>query len=137
MNPNREGGSNFELPPQPPSPEGERQQEQGREAPAAQPETAGKQVNQPALPAIPDDIPVADQPVIAAPQDTTTPISIDPKAAAQDADRIEQEWIDKAKNIIQRTNDDPHLRKEQVSRIKAEYIQKRFNKTIKTDADAA
>jgi hypothetical protein len=65
------------------------------------------------------------------------PVHVDPKAAAQDSDRIEQEWVDKAKAIIQRTQDDPYLQKDQMSRIKAEYIQKRFNKTIKTDEAAA
>ncbi len=87
---------------------------------------------------IPDDIPAVDQPVIALPpQDTATPIITDPKAVAEDADRIEQEWVDKAKAIIGRTHSDPFLRKDQVSKMKAEYIQKRFNKTIKTDEAAA
>jgi hypothetical protein len=139
MNPNRgEAPANFELPEQPPSPESDQGQERSVEAPAARPETTGSRPQQPALPVIPDDIPAVDQPVIAAPpQDVATPIITDPKAVAQDTDRIEQEWVDKAKAIISRTHSDPYLRKDQVSKMKAEYIQKRFNKTIKTDEAAA
>lgn len=138
MDPNRVGGLNFELPQQPPSPEGEQPQERSREAPASRPESSGNKPQQPALPAIPDDIPAVDQPVIAAPpQDITAPVPVDPKAIAEDAERIEREWVDKAKAIINHTKDDPYLQKDQMSRIKAEYIQKRFNKTIKTDEAAA
>jgi hypothetical protein len=133
MEPNREGGPNFELN-LPPAPEGGQRQERAAEAPAARPETAGKQAPAPALPVIPDDIPSVDQPVIAAPpQDLAAPVIADPKAAAQDGDRIEKEWVDKAKAVIAHTQDDPYRQKDQMSRIKAEYIQKRFNKTIKTD----
>lgn len=138
METNRAGGPNFELPLQPPSPEGEQSAEQAVEALGARPETVGKQAPAPALPAIPYDIPAVDQPVIAAPpQDVGAPIQVDPQAVASDGDRIEQEWVDKAKAIIARTQDDPYLQKDQMSRIKAEYIQKRFNKTIKTDEAAA
>ncbi|MBX4190800.1 hypothetical protein KW794_01805 [Candidatus Saccharibacteria bacterium] len=137
MEPNRVGGLNFELPPQPSSPENQQGQERTTEAPPARPEQATKQPPQPALPAVPDDIPVADQPVIKPPQDVPAPIPTDPKAVANDADHIEREWVDKVKTIIARTHDDPHLQKEQMSRVKAEYIQKRFNKTIKTDEAAA
>lgn len=131
----------FELPPQQPlTPEERGRQEQAAEAPPAAPERAANRPAQPVLPAIPDDIPAADQPVIAAPpQDVAAPAPVptDFKSIAQDSDRIEQEWVDKTKSVIQRTQDDPYLQKDQVSRIKAEYIQKRFNKTIKTDEAAA
>lgn len=139
MEPSRGGAPNFELPPMPPSPEGEGKQEQAAEAPPAQPETVGKQAPKPALPVIPDDSPVVDQPVTALPsQDLPAPVMTDPKSIADDTERIEQEWVDKAKNIIARTQDDPYLQKDQMSKFKAEYIQKRFNKTIKTEkADEA
>lgn len=125
----------FELPPQQPlTPEEGGRQEQAAEAPPARPEQAGQQAAQPVVPATLDDIPTTNQPIIAAPpQDITVPVPTDPKSVAQDSDHIEQEWVDKAKAIIRRTQDDPYLQKDQMSRIKAEYIQKRFNKTIKTD----
>ena len=52
---------------------------------------------------------------------------------AADTDRIEKQWVDKAKTVVERTKDDPYEQKNQMSRVKAEYIQKRFNKTIKAD----
>jgi hypothetical protein len=139
MNPNRgEAPANFELPPRPPSPEDEVKQEQSVEAPAARPETSGNRPQAPALPAIPDDIPLADQPVIAAPpQDVTTPAPDDAQTVTQNPDHIEREWIDKVKNVVASTHDDPYLQKDQMSKVKAEYIRKRFNKQIKTDEAAA
>jgi hypothetical protein len=137
MEPTRGEGPNFELP-QPLSTESQPGQEKTAEAPPSRPEQVGKEPAQPVLPAVPDDIPIADQPVIGGPtQDVIAPVPTDPKAIADDTDHIEREWVDKVKNIVAHTQDDPHLQKEQMSRIKAEYIQKRFNKTIKTDEAAA
>src|SRR5581483_5365262 len=133
MNPNRgETPANFELPPQLTSPEDESQQERPAEAPASRPETSGNRPQAPALPAIPQDIPAADQPIIAAPpQDVGATAPADTNAL-QNPDRIEHEWIDKVKNVVANTRDDPHAQKAQMSKVKAQYIQKRFNKQIKT-----
>jgi len=129
---------NFELPPQAPLAEGDssQRQEKGQEAPAAPAEQAGNRPAQPALPAIPDDIPSVQSPVIAAPpQDDNN--AFDPHQHAQESDHIEPEWVDKAKAVISQTRDDPYMQKHEMSKIKADYIQKRFNKQIKTDEAAA
>ena len=133
MESNREGPS-FELPTQPENlPEqGEARQEQVAERAPARPEKSPQAGKQPALPAIPDDIPAADNPIIAAPTDDKDD-AFDPHQAAQDSDHIEQEWVDKAKAVISQTRDDPYNQKNEMSKIKAEYIRKRFGKTIKTD----
>jgi hypothetical protein len=55
---------------------------------------------------------------------------------ADDVDLIEKEWVDRAKAIVEATQDDPHKQKSEISKVKAEYIQKRFNKTIKVDTPA-
>ena len=141
MNPNRgeSAGVNFELPPQPMGPEGQEQrQEQGVEAPAAAAETVGKQAPAPALPTIPDDIPAADAPVIAAPApDSAVPVHPVSDHPAQDSDHIEPVWVNKVKEVIAQTHDDPYLQKNEMSRVKADYIQKRFGKQIKTDEASA
>jgi len=49
---------------------------------------------------------------------------------AQDADLIEKEWVERAKSIVTQTQDDPYKQKNEMSKIKADYIKKRFNKTI-------
>ena len=139
MNPNRGESSqaNFELPPQPPSPEANGQPaERAAEGLPARPEQAGKQANQPALPAVPDDIPTADEPAIPGVNDEPQD-SFDPHQAAQESDHIEREWVDKTKTVISQTRDDPFAQKREMSKLKADYIQKRFNKHVKTDEAAA
>lgn len=48
-----------------------------------------------------------------------------------DTDLIEKEWVDKAKQIVERTRDDPHRQSEELTEVKADYMKKRYNKTIK------
>lgn len=63
---------------------------------------------------------------------TVLPVNLT-SAQADDTDRIEKEWVDKAKTVIEHTKDDPYEQKNKMSRVKADYIQKRFNKTIKAE----
>lgn len=65
--------------------------------------------------------------------DKAAPSTVLPGASAQDTDRIEKEWVDKAKAVIAKTRDDPFEQKNEMSKVKAEYISKRFNKTLRTD----
>lgn len=144
---NSEGGSTFELPPQPEVPEqsGEQTGEKAveKQQPAAQEAGVGKQAPQPgstvvadtpAIPAVPatPSAPSADD---KAPSGAVSPVTADLKAG--DADLIEKEWIERAKLIVAKTHDDPHRQKTEMSKVKADYIQKRFNKNIKTDEAAA
>jgi hypothetical protein len=137
MNPNREGPASFELP-TPSTPEDETRQEQAVEAPPAQPEQVGKQAKQPALPKVPDDIPAVDKPLVAAPpQDVKRSVPSDPHVSAGDSERIEPIWVNKVKDIELHTVDDPHTRTVEMSKVKAEYKLKRFNKQVKSDEAAA
>lgn len=43
---------------------------------------------------------------------------------------IEKEWIDKAKNIVARTQGDPRAKSTQLTVLKKEYIEKRYGKHI-------
>lgn len=54
---------------------------------------------------------------------------------AADEDLIEKEWVDKAKEIIKSTADDPYTRTAQVSELQRSYLQKRYGKTIGAEAD--
>jgi hypothetical protein len=54
---------------------------------------------------------------------------------AEDTDLIEKEWVDKAKEIVERTKNDPHLQNQEMSKIKADYLKKRYNKEIKVTED--
>lgn len=53
--------------------------------------------------------------------------------AADDADLIEKEWVQKAKQIVAATNQDPYAQNKEFSRFKADYLKKRYNKIIKVD----
>ena len=83
---------------------------------------------------------------LALPADQTQPTTDDstvPAAhqlsdnTARDGDVIEKVWIDKAKAIVAQTRNDPFVQKKEMSLAKADYIQKRFNKTIPVDDTAA
>lgn len=50
---------------------------------------------------------------------------------AGDVDIIEKAWIEKAKKIVDQTSTDPFQQQKMLSKVKAEYIKKRFNKDIK------
>lgn len=64
---------------------------------------------------------------------TTSSYSQDTPAVAGDVDLIEKEWVEKAKNIVNSTLGDPHAQAEKISQMKADYIQKRYNKTIRSE----
>lgn len=111
-----------ESEPQIPSPErsGERSHEQ---------EQRPAQVEQNAAPPpipVPLPPPVVPVPATAQAADDT---SVGPTLAADD-DLIEKEWVDKAKKIIADTRDDPYRREQEVSKLQADYLRKRYGKEL-------
>jgi hypothetical protein len=57
-------------------------------------------------------------------------INVSAPAIADDGDVIEKEWVEKAKQIVARTRQDPYNQTKELHKFKAEYMQKRYNKTI-------
>ena len=55
---------------------------------------------------------------------------------ADDVDLIEKEWVLRAKAIVAATIGDPYAQSQQLSRMKADYIKKRYNKDVKYKEDA-
>jgi len=107
-----------------------------RQRPASQESTAGKQATPAAIQPLPvlPDVPAA-VPVSLPKDDTAAPVSspATAKLPAADGDRIEKQWIEKAKAIVAETKSDPYRQKHEMSKIKADYIGKRYNKIVKTD----
>ena len=66
---------------------------------------------------------------------STSILEGDVPSEAADIDIIEKIWVAKAKELIDKTKDDPHTQKAQMSKFKAEYIKKRINKDIKISED--
>jgi len=68
---------------------------------------------------------------IAVQTDVSTTTQIATPAVADDGDLIEKEWVEKAKKIVEANRDDPYKQSEELTAVKADYMQKRYNKTIK------
>lgn len=62
------------------------------------------------------------------PQSQQTPVSAPLDAA--DVELIEKEWVIKAKQIIEQTGEDPYTQQRELSKIRADYIKKRYNKDL-------
>lgn len=77
--------------------------------------------SQPAQAGVPAPLPAAQQP-----GDVNAP------AIADDGDLIEKEWVERVKQIVIETAHDPFLQNQQLTKLKAEYLQKRYGKVIKT-----
>jgi len=63
--------------------------------------------------------------------DTGTMSLVTPPATADDQDLIEKEWVHKAKQIVEKTRDDPYIQSKELTKFKADYMQKRYNKSLK------
>lgn len=54
-------------------------------------------------------------------------------AIVDDGDLIEKEWVDRVRQIIAGTRNDPYKQSEQLAALRAEYMKKRYGKDIKLD----
>lgn len=109
--------------------------EQSGEVIAAQPET--QPVNtQPPAQTQPVATPVTSPIAPITPVPATTPTQTSAATAsliADDSDLIEKEWVEKAKAIVAQTAHDPNLQTKEVGKIRADYMQKRYNKQLKLE----
>jgi len=82
---------------------------------------------------------VAAQPILPPPMVAPAPAPATPQAVsttddlplvANDDDLIEKEWVDKAKKIIVETRDDPYRREQEVGKLQADYLRKRYGREL-------
>lgn len=85
----------------------------------------------PILPPLPTVAPIAQQGLPGVVKNSSNP------AAAADEDLIEKEWVEKAKKVIADTKHDPHLQEKEVSKLQADYLKKRYDKTVNLPAEGA
>ncbi len=86
---------------------------------------------QPAAPSLPQ-LPTIAPPSVKAsepPTDDTNP------SMAEDVDLIEKEWVEKAKKVIAETKHDPYMQEQEVSKLQADYLKKRYGKTVNLPSD--
>ncbi len=94
------------------------------------------------LPMLPplDQTPTAPA-IMAAPQAVspqTMPIATGTSAASapddtndDSQDALDEEWVSKAKAIVERTKSDPYVESKELSKAKADYLRVKYNKQIK------
>lgn len=87
-------------------------------------EAASRAAELPVAPALPQPVIVPSMQVGDDDADDSSPL------VANDDDLIEKEWVDKAKQIITKTRDDPYKREEAISRLQADYLRKRYGKEL-------
>lgn len=81
--------------------------------------------------------PVTDQaatPATQAAQPAAAGVPVDDAATpliADDADLIEKAWVEKAKQLVEQTKNDPYVQNKEINKFKADYIKKRYQKDIK------
>ena len=54
---------------------------------------------------------------------------------ANDVDVIEKEWVQKAKEIVGQTREDPHKQSVELTKFKHDYMKKRYGKEMKLPKD--
>lgn len=76
--------------------------------------------------------PVVITPTVAQPVDdpSVTQATVSSPTVANDDDLIEKEWVDKAKKVLAETRDDPYRREQEVSRLQADYLMKRYGREL-------
>lgn len=83
----------------------------------------------------PPPLPVIDPAQVQSGKPAQQTVVSDAPAAAADEDLIEKEWVEKAKRVVAETRNDPHAQEDAISRLQADYLQKRYGRTIKLPSD--
>lgn len=138
MNPSSNEMPNINLPPAPA--EQTVSQNVGEKPSVQSPEQApgvAEQAPRAAIAAMPVSSPIppptsSTQPLAAQNDDVVSTTKSVKAGLIEDSDLIEKEWVDKAKRIVERTREDPHQQSELITEVRADYMKKHYNKTIKT-----
>lgn len=96
-------------------------------------EQPGSATLQPLALPVPSGLPMQAPPV-KVPISQTVQSTYVPSDAA-DTDLIEKEWVIRAKALVENTKEDPHLQNKEMSKFKADYIKKRYNKDVKVSEE--
>lgn len=105
------------------------EQQPAAERPEQQSAAQAQNSGAPVAPAV--NLPPAMAPAAPAAPAPAGPVGSGNPLTADDADVIEKAWVDRAKAIIRDTRDDPHRKEQEVSRLQADYLEKRFGVQVK------
>jgi len=64
--------------------------------------------------------------------------TVDPAnpVTADDVDVVEKEWVDRARQIVEQTKNDPYRQEEEVEKLQIDYMKKRYGRDIKAGSDS-
>jgi hypothetical protein len=116
-------GQNVERAPQLPTPE------IGAERGHERFEQRGEVSLAPAMPVLPAPV-IVPEPQVVSDDTAAATVSDDMPLVANDDDLIEKEWVVKAKKIIVQTKDDPYRREQEVGKLQADYLHKRYGREL-------
>jgi len=88
---------------------------------------------QPAVSSTQPQTPAQAQPFVNVQDGTSSQSQSSNPVIADDNDLIEKEWVIKAKQIVAATKEDPFAQNREMSKFKADYLKKRYNKDIKIE----
>jgi hypothetical protein len=75
-------------------------------------------------------------PQVSNPLPQNAPGTVSSTGSADDSsDALDEEWVNKAKAIIERTKNDPYVESRELGKAKADYLRIRYNKQIKVAED--
>jgi hypothetical protein len=70
-------------------------------------------------------------------QETTSYIARDQVVLGdEEGDKLDEEWIEKARAIVNKTQHDPYTQTKEISRLRAQFMKARYDKNIKVTEDA-
>lgn len=65
------------------------------------------------------------------------PAQVTEQISTGESEELDQEWVEKAKDIVEKTKNDPFTQSRELSKVKAGYLKARYNKELKIDEDSA
>lgn len=71
--------------------------------------------------------------------DSTGNVTVDASNSADNgvSDQLDEEYISRAKAIVDRTKNDPFLQSKEIGKVKADYLRTKYNKQIRVAEDKA
>lgn len=61
-------------------------------------------------------------------------ITMNPETA-HDSDLIEKDWVNKTKDVVEQNKRDPHRLNQEIAKLRADYMKKRYNTSVKVSED--
>lgn len=75
----------------------------------------------------------AQQPI---PDQTTAGQPLENVEVRDEAEALDEEWIVKAKDVVEQTKHDPFLQSKELNKLRSEYLEVRYSKHVKTQEDS-